>query len=676
MSTWNGKRFSVYTSDEKSTLGLIKELGGQTNYNTDELEKVKISDSKKVSHQEMKKQYKIDEKANFTGSWWGVSKPTKSNEGIASIVENLNENEIPNIKDNITLLNSEKATKQELETEKARIDLLTSVQGGQTEGNAELLDIRIGVNGKTYSTSGNAVRDSLNAIYNGLGGFYCKDITNLNEYSSNSSFGTIKNKNVITTNVSEMNIVPTNTTKANRNYLVYCSEDIYNLATVDPSLGSFADKGVSFNNIGFITPKADKNVIFISLKDLSINKDIYFYLIDVTETSITQENYKYFDEKYINSWFFKEIDNIITTKNIVKNDGKVFDFKIWQDETWEKVDNETILAPYDKTSTIKLAEKPTQGNKYLVLFTGKITQVRTLKDGLWSNTGTINNNIGEITITNTSDALFFETTTGGTNKVYLIDVTNNFELEKFVKQYGILSLGFDYKKFIDNQVLKFFTSTNPNSTNTWFGKKWIAYGDSITEQNSYTQKVANKLGLKMINKGIGGTTIADQDGNNTNAFCRDERINTFDTDADLVTIMGGTNDWERSEIGDLTYSNGFDTTKFKGALATTIIKIQNRCPNATIVVCSPIGGRYTKTGVNANIPIQDKYGKTTYDIAKACEEVAEYMGVHYCNTWCCGINNWNRVDNIEDGVHPTQDKGTDKIAVKLIGTLKSIEPLN
>ena len=48
MSTWNGKRFSVYTSDEKSALGLIKELGEQTNYNTDELEQVKISDNKKV----------------------------------------------------------------------------------------------------------------------------------------------------------------------------------------------------------------------------------------------------------------------------------------------------------------------------------------------------------------------------------------------------------------------------------------------------------------------------------------------------------------------------------------------------------------------------------------------------------------------------------------------------
>ena len=47
MSTWNGKRFSVYESEEKVVLGLIKNLGEQTNYNTDEVEKVKESNNKK-----------------------------------------------------------------------------------------------------------------------------------------------------------------------------------------------------------------------------------------------------------------------------------------------------------------------------------------------------------------------------------------------------------------------------------------------------------------------------------------------------------------------------------------------------------------------------------------------------------------------------------------------------
>lgn len=89
MSTWNGKRFSVYTSDEKSALGLIKELGKQTNFNTDEVAQVKESNNKKVSHNEMKEIYKIDNNANFTGSWYGIKKPSASNEGMQTIVDEL-----------------------------------------------------------------------------------------------------------------------------------------------------------------------------------------------------------------------------------------------------------------------------------------------------------------------------------------------------------------------------------------------------------------------------------------------------------------------------------------------------------------------------------------------------------------------------------------------------------
>ena len=90
MSKWNGKRFSVYKSEEKSALGLIKELGEQTNYNTDELEQVKKSDNKKVSYEELHTKYQITTdgtNANFNGSWQGLNKPTLSQEGAFAQVE-------------------------------------------------------------------------------------------------------------------------------------------------------------------------------------------------------------------------------------------------------------------------------------------------------------------------------------------------------------------------------------------------------------------------------------------------------------------------------------------------------------------------------------------------------------------------------------------------------------
>ena len=110
MSTWNKKNFSIYTSDERSALGLIEELGNQTNYNTEELEKVKESDNKKVSHDEMNRIYKIDKNADFTGSWHGISKPSASQEGLQTIVDKIVEKDIPFINGQL----EQKASKNEV----------------------------------------------------------------------------------------------------------------------------------------------------------------------------------------------------------------------------------------------------------------------------------------------------------------------------------------------------------------------------------------------------------------------------------------------------------------------------------------------------------------------------------------------------------------------------------
>lgn len=51
-----------------------------------------------------------------------------------------------------------KATQADFNKLKARVDNLTQTPARSTEGNAELLDIRVGADGKTYPTAGEAVR--------------------------------------------------------------------------------------------------------------------------------------------------------------------------------------------------------------------------------------------------------------------------------------------------------------------------------------------------------------------------------------------------------------------------------------------------------------------------------------------------------------------------------------
>ena len=90
---------------------------------------------------------------------------------IGTSINNINNdiNEIDTsiniINNGINLINSQlehKANEVDLVVERNRIDLLVKVENEQTEGNTELLDIRIGANGETYETAGASVRNQLN----------------------------------------------------------------------------------------------------------------------------------------------------------------------------------------------------------------------------------------------------------------------------------------------------------------------------------------------------------------------------------------------------------------------------------------------------------------------------------------------------------------------------------
>lgn len=175
MSKWNGKRFSVYESEEKAVLGLIKNLGEQTNYNTDEVEKVKISDNKKVSHDELKSIYKIDKNADFTGSWHGIEKPTASQEGLQATVDTIVEKVIPSI-------DNRKAEKTEVQSLKNRVDNLTRLEEGSTSGDAELIDGRNTFFGTTAANIGEAIRKQIACVYNGV--YYLDLIWEMGELDS------------------------------------------------------------------------------------------------------------------------------------------------------------------------------------------------------------------------------------------------------------------------------------------------------------------------------------------------------------------------------------------------------------------------------------------------------------------------------------------------------------
>lgn len=80
--------------------GGVVQIAEQSNENKENL-------NKKVSYEDMQNIYKLDQNADFTGSWFGIKKPTASNEGLGGAVDQLLEETIPQINNNIKIIQTQ-----------------------------------------------------------------------------------------------------------------------------------------------------------------------------------------------------------------------------------------------------------------------------------------------------------------------------------------------------------------------------------------------------------------------------------------------------------------------------------------------------------------------------------------------------------------------------------------
>lgn len=158
------KRFTVYDSEANTAIELLNELGSLTNEVCDELVN------------------KTDLYGDHKGSWQGLSKPTLAEEGLRATVEGIIENKIPTIESSLEQkanksdvdaisasldnMENEKATKQEVDIERQRINNLTTLEDGSTTGDAELKDGRIDDLGVTHANIGTAIRTRIGYINN------------------------------------------------------------------------------------------------------------------------------------------------------------------------------------------------------------------------------------------------------------------------------------------------------------------------------------------------------------------------------------------------------------------------------------------------------------------------------------------------------------------------------
>lgn len=253
------------------------------------------------------------------------------------------------------------------------------------------------------------------------------------------------------------------------------------------------------------------------------------------------------------------------------------------------------------------------------------------------------------------------------------------------------NLGFTMQKL---QVIRQKDITNITNPSYWRGKKIIGLGDSITygfiprnapgypgQLQSWLPLVADSLEMNFVNYGISGSTLANLGNGTRNPFTT--RFQAMDDDADLVIVMGGTNDVRNgvplgvmSDRTDSTYygalhvlceglidkyqiQQGIEVGKLKKIMFMTSIKLLTYSGNLETSL-EPYTQAVKEVCAYYSIPVFDSYNLSN-------------INPHILKTVQGTEPGYTSLYNpyITDGTHPTQE-GHEMWAKQIEGFIKSL----
>lgn len=219
-------------------------------------------------------------------------------------------------------------------------------------------------------------------------------------------------------------------------------------------------------------------------------------------------------------------------------------------------------------------------------------------------------------------------------------------------------------------------SSSSGTVSGWSGKKWGRLGDSITAARPWASTTAQVLGLTAYDYGSGGTQVGGPSGSTTAMFS-DNRINAMDSSLDLITFMGGTNDWFNNRaLGAATSTN---SEEFNGALNLMAEKLINRYPDDLVVFFTPIWTHAltwaSKSWSNA---YTNTLGLTPRDYADAIAACGKRYNIPVVDLMA--RLSWNRLNITtyvaDDGelLHPNT-AGNNRMAQIYVGGLSELAPV-
>lgn len=250
------------------------------------------------------------------------------------------------------------------------------------------------------------------------------------------------------------------------------------------------------------------------------------------------------------------------------------------------------------------------------------------------------------------------------------------EVEYYV--YETLKNDIEKTKIEFNDFKQTIINSDINGSH-WYGKKWYAYGTSLTKGSTttpayYADILAEKSGLVLTNKGIPGGTISLS--SDDSIYGKAEILNTISSDAingklldvDLITIEGFVNDWNYGRpIG--TYGD-IEISTLHGGLETAL-KYCLLSSNATIVVLTDNGGKVSYLNTSKN-----KLNMTQRQFNDEIINISKFMNVNCIDVaGKAQINQYNPQYISDSSVHHTE-LGGKQYADTIWDDLKNIHCIN
>lgn len=196
----------------------------------------------------------------------------------------------------------------------------------------------------------------------------------------------------------------------------------------------------------------------------------------------------------------------------------------------------------------------------------------------------------------------------------------------------------------------------------WNGKKWCAFGTSITDMHrtigqdnlptgKYVQFLANNSGLILDNKGISGGTISNGGVQTTTGDILTSILATDVSGYDLITLEGFVNDFAASvPIGEIT-----DTEKSTlcGAIYQAVTHFRSNSDALVCLITDNTGQQFTlSTGVaDYRRTKQNSNNKTQLDYNQAIIKMGQYLGVPVIDAGGKSMVNENKAIYLSDHIH-------------------------